>query len=152
MRFLGVAGVLCACVSSGPEPPSFDPCAPLVLAAAADSSDAERGSLDDAVGLWRAMLRVELTTADAADAPRLGVAFREAPLAFLGIYEPAGIAINRSVTDRQERAIVLAHEVGHAFGLSHVDDPTSVMHPGNRTVVPGPHDVEALTSLWGACP
>jgi hypothetical protein len=144
---------LVACVGEpGPEPPTFDPCAPLVLTAADDASAAERESLDDAVALWRAMLGAKVTTIDVAGAPRMLVAFRDAPLAFLGIYEPAGIAVNRGLTDPSARAVVLAHELGHVFGLSHVDDTASVMRPGNLSVPPGARDAAALAAIWGECP
>ncbi len=80
------------------------------------------------------------------------MAFRDAPLAFFGIYESGGIAVNRGLGDGGERSIVVAHELGHVFGLVHVGDATSVMLPGNLRVPPGPHDAEALIALWGACP
>jgi hypothetical protein len=157
MRIFGLLltallGVGCVGGGDAAAPPIFDPCAPLVIAADADATTAERAALGDAVGLWRAMSRVRVTTEEVADAPHLYVAFRDAPLVFFGIYETAGIAVNRGLTDPAERAVVLAHEMGHAFGLEHVTDGGSVMHPGNLTVVPGPRDAEALAALWGACP
>jgi hypothetical protein len=148
-----MALVTSACTGGpGAEPPVFDPCAPLVIAAADDSTAAERASLDEAVAMWRAMSGAQVTTDDLPDAPRLVVTFRDAALVFFGIYEPSGIAVNRGLTDPSMRAVVLAHELGHAFGLLHVSDPASVMKPGNLTVPPAARDAEALAALWGVCP
>jgi predicted Zn-dependent protease len=48
---------------------------------------------------------------------------------------------------------VIAHELGHAFGLVHVSPDTrpSVMNPGNTTVAPNDGDRAALEALWGTC-
>ena len=82
--------------------------------------------------------------------------FRDGAPAIYGYYEDttATIYINVEVSDPAERAVTIAHELGHAFGLIHI--PTSVrpsvMNPGNLTVVPDGGDAAALASKWGSCP
>jgi hypothetical protein len=72
-----------------------------------------------------------------------------------GDYDPTqgAVDLNLDLGDSRARAIVLAHEIGHAYGLSHVDPAVraSVMNPGNTTVPPGPGDTDALIALWGDC-
>jgi hypothetical protein len=48
-------------------------------------------------------------------------------------------------------ADVIAHEIGHAFGLVHVTGRASVMNAGNIDVAPNAGDAADLSALWGAC-
>lgn len=50
-----------------------------------------------------------------------------------------------------ELGIVIAHELGHAFGLPHIQGRASVMNAGNLTVAPNDDDRRALEALWGDC-
>jgi Zn-dependent peptidase ImmA (M78 family) len=106
--------------------------------------------MTDAQALWRDRgapalgLRADTT---------VNVVFEEAAEAFHGLYDDSSgvIYINTALTDPQELQIVIAHELGHAFGLAHVTGRASVMNPGNVTVVPNEADQAALEALWGNC-
>ncbi len=139
--------------SSGPQV-LHDPCAPLRVAAAADASAEERDGIERALSLWNGALGTHLST-NAADASELPVRFQDAAPVFHGLYDDQrGIVfINRDLVDAHERAVTVAHELGHAFGLPHVPAETraSVMNPNNLAVEPTPADVAAIESLWGPC-
>ena len=126
-----------------------DPCAPLALVATAPTT-AQQLALGDAQTLWRDHGAPSLgLRADAT----LEVRFRDAAPAFHGLYddEQGLIYINRDIVDEPTLAIVIAHELGHAFGLVHVSDRASVMNAGNLSVTPTDADRDALATLWGSC-
>jgi len=130
-----------------------DPCLPVVLVAAAGTTDAERASLADAAALWNAVAPLHLGVEPIAGATTIPVRFESAPLAFLGAYEPdqKDVVVNSEIPDEPTRAIVLAHELGHAFGMAHIEGRPSVMNASNSTVAPNAADAAALAVLWGSC-
>lgn len=85
----------------------------------------------------------------------IAIRFDDAAEAFHGVYDPASatITINRALTDRATLAIVIAHELGHVFGLAHVPAATraSLMNPGNLATPPTDADQRTLEALWGTC-
>jgi hypothetical protein len=149
-----------ACGPSGPSGPgvTFDACQPLTLAPDGDASDAQRAAIVASMALWSAVLPVRLSMAspsdpaDPAATSTVAVHFQDAAAAFHGIYEPttAEIFVNRDL-DGQPLSIVLAHEVGHAFGLAHVSGRASVMNAGNLTIEPNASDADTLMQTWGDC-
>jgi len=106
--------------------------------------------MSDAQALWRDRgapsvgLRADTT---------VNVVFEEAASAFHGLYDDSAgvIYINTEITDPKVLPIVIAHELGHAFGLPHVTGRASVMNPGNLTIAPNESDQAALEALWGNC-
>lgn len=132
----------------------FSPCTPVRLAPFADTTAAERDSLEAAVARWRQVGVTSLTLGETTDPDALPIHFKDAAALFHGVYEPESgtVYINRGLAGT-EREVTVAHELGHALGLPHVDRVTrsSVMNPSNLTVFPSPDDEGELQRLWH-CP
>jgi hypothetical protein len=131
----------------------FDPCRPVELVADGVATSDERASMAAAIDLWRnaAALRATLDPA----ASHLPIRFQMAAGAFHGLYDDqiGEIFVNASFVSADARTITIAHEMGHAFGLTHVptSERTSLMNPGNTTVPPTAEDVATLVAMWGRC-
>lgn len=143
----------CASSPSGPDL-TFDACEPLGVVPPAGASADQLASLGDAVALWHSVGVPQLSIGGTG--PTVALDFRDAAAVFYGYYDAphATVYVNDRITDRTERAIVIAHELGHAFGLVHVPASVraSVMNPGNLTVAPNASDLASIAALWGACP
>jgi hypothetical protein len=133
----------------------FDPCEPVRLEPSADATSAEVASVDSAVALWNQVGFVAATREDVAGAPELPIRFEKSFPALHGVYEDeiGEVIINRLITDPHTRSVTIAHELGHSFGLWHVDPDVrrSVMNPGNADVEPTAEDIAKLTDEWGGC-
>ena len=145
-------GLLALAACGGTSDPTIDvthdPCAPLALVSAAPTA-AQQAGLADAQTLWRDHGAPAIGLRAGAT---LEVKFDDAAPAFHGLYSDGLIYINRDITDRSTLSIVIAHELGHAFGLLHISGRDSVMNAGNLSIVPNDADREALSALWGTCP
>lgn len=140
---------------------AHDACAPLALHVAQATSIQQAG-VNDALALWRSHGITAMSISDAvgdAGDDAIHVRFADAAETFHGVYDPpsASILINRDLTTGKtsaELAIVIAHELGHVYGLVHIDrdDRLSLMNAGNLTTPPTADDQRALEALWGACP
>jgi hypothetical protein len=84
----------------------------------------------------------------------LPVHFQRAGAPFHGFYDDRNVQIfiNQDLDDHA-RAVAIAHEVGHAFGLVHVapGERPSLMNSGNITIDPNSGDVATLAARWGNC-
>jgi len=118
---------------------TYDPCALTIVV-----DETGRQGVDDALALWGFTQ---------ADGPPLAVTFEQAATAFHGLYddERGIVIINSAIGDPAVLAIVIAHELGHAFGLEHRSDRTSVMNSGNLATPPTADDRDAVNALWGPC-
>jgi hypothetical protein len=133
---------------------TFDPCNALVTLDEAATAE-QSASLDAALALWneRGGLRLRRAAPSTTEDPLLAVRF-ETLGAFRGYYddEVGEVLIHRGLRG-DTRTIVIAHELGHAFGLLHVKPSArkSVMNPGNTRTAPTSSDASAVRALWGDC-
>jgi len=133
----------------------FDICGPIGLDLGG-ATPAQRSGVVAAIGYWRGR-NVDLLADHPIDgAPTIPIVFQPANSIYRGYYddEAAIIYINEDLdSDPGARAITIAHELGHAFGLHHVpaDERDSLMNPHNLTIGPTLEDERQLTLLWGSC-
>lgn len=153
--------------ASGDPGLTFNACAPLEIAVGASSSAQQMQGIADALAMWNQQAGTALTSIAVASPapepssgpdtalPMVPLIFQVAAPPFHGFYDaPTGtVFINQDLTDVAALHITVAHEIGHAFGLSHVaaSARASLMNPGNTTVGLTPTDVDALAALWGRC-
>ena len=147
---MGVLVAACTSSSGDGLGPTYDACTPLrVVAPSADA--AQQAAIDQAIAAWRA---VGLTAPDrnATGADSVSVVFEPGSPASYGFYDGAGdqILINDDL-GADASPLVIAHELGHAFGLVHVapSERASVMNPGNLTIAPTAADAAAIAAIWG---
>lgn len=136
------------------DPVLFDACAPLPLVADADVTDAQASGIRAAIALWNERAGTRLTLAVDRGEPGLPIRFQAAAPPFHGLYDaPNGQVFINTDLAGQPLAITIAHEVGHAFGLSHVPagQYASVMNPNNLFVEPTAEDIDTLAMRWGVC-
>lgn len=130
----------------------FDPCSAAVVAAEGTEPH-ELEAIDAGLALWNQAAGLALARADVPGA--IPIAFVLTLPSLFGVYddEVGTITINRRIDAHDARSIVVAHELGHAFGLDHTarEEGASLMNPGNTTVPPTNEDVLRLRGLWGAC-
>jgi hypothetical protein len=152
---LAVALALVTACASHPDSTAiattFDACSPpelVTIGATAVQAD----GIAAAVVLWQRRGVPDLGSGSGSQLP---IVFQDAAPLFHGFYDDtsAKIYINSELSDAHTLAIVIAHELGHAFGLHHVDPKlrSSVMNAGNLVVEPTADDQTALESLWGVC-
>lgn len=130
---------------------THDACAPLSLVAE-QPTELQAAVLQGGQDLWTDRGAPALGRRAGA---ALEVRFEPASPAFRGFYDDREgvIYVNSELTDRRVLSIVVAHELGHAFGLHHVPEGErpSLMNPGNISTPPTVEDQAEIEALWGAC-
>jgi hypothetical protein len=148
---------LAACASNAPDDSVtfehvFDACTPLAINAPA-ASDAQRASIAAAADLWAAVGVVGARDGDAGSGG-VTIVFEPSTPSSFGFYDDSAstIYVDEALADR-ERGIVIAHELGHAFGLIHVPmtERISVMNAGNLDADPTIDDRDAVAARWTDC-
>jgi predicted Zn-dependent protease len=131
-----------ACAAEAPPPQVFDACAPLAI------TGDDAATIAGAVALWNG---VGVTSLGETGGAAIPVVYESdaAPEEY-GLYAGSAIYMNDDL-DPDQRVIVLAHELGHAIGLVHVTDRSSVMNPGNLVVTPTAEDAATVGQRWGTC-
>lgn len=128
---------------------THDVCTPITISSPAATASQMTG-IDDAFALWRSH---GVDTLERGSEGVIEVRFEPAAGLFFGLYddENSVIYINAAITDPEKLQIVIAHELGHAFGLEHVTGRASLMNPGNFGVLPTAEDEAAVDALWRPC-
>lgn len=160
MRRTSIVVALLATVAACDQAPSdehldivFDVCAPLTVVAPS-ATEAQRADIARGLDLWRARGITTLSLDGPAEDPTVAIRFEDAAPAFHGLYEDeVGVIYLNDDLTAEPLAVTVAHELGHAFGLWHVEaaERPSVMNPGNTRIVPNHGDLDELVALWGTC-
>jgi hypothetical protein len=134
LRGLIVAIAMAGC-GSQPTAITFDPCDDVRVADAA--------GVADAIAMWSAVGVTPFAIGEPAD---IRVVVTTGSPAVYGVYDEATVYLNAALVDPHERAVTIAHELGHAIALVHVpaSERASVMNPGNLTVEPTAEDAAVL--------
>lgn len=145
-----------ACLVTGCGPPLdddidqvFDPCTSQPDLSLVDAEQAS--AIASGLSLWPGL---NAKNAQSEAETRIAIRFQTAGPMFHGVYDDErGIVFINSRLEGVPLHITIAHELGHAFGLSHVSvaKRRSVMNPDNLVTEPTSVDEEMLRELWGDC-
>jgi hypothetical protein len=153
--YLAAALAVSACATNQDVETTFDPCSPLAIAVDSPHAD-DTAVVTAALAAWGRVLPVQATaTASAPVSGELTVRFLDGEQPVRGVYWDAigVVEISRDMLEPRAYPVAVAHELGHAFGLVHVDaaDRPSVMNVGNTTVEPTPEDAALVIAKWPSC-
>lgn len=125
------------------------PCQPLSVSMAPEAGEGRRAAVAAALETWNQHGFTRFTLEGEGEPIALHIAPGK-PM-FRGFYDPdtGEVLISHEVEDPFVLQIVVAHELGHAMGLPHVDpkERRSVMNPGNIALAPTADDGAAVRAL-----
>src|SRR6185312_11812006 len=128
----------CGAGAAGPSGPvlTFDACAPVALIPDAPPTDRQAVGLAAAVAAWNRLAGTRLTLEATDQLPVIPVQFQKAAAPSHGLYDgQRGMIFINDDLDGSPLAVTVAHEIGHAFGLVHVDPADRRGRgPGGRAV------------------
>lgn len=163
---------ICGCAKAEPDnfiDIVFDPCDSISIDAQAISTDEQYQAIQDSIRMWNDLLGASIKlhvpgpysefpltkNVFLEDADRtIPVVFDKAAEAFRGYYDDEnGVIYINDRLAKENIAFTLAHEIGHAFGLFHIEEDVriSVMNHGNMTIAPNLDDAADVEKLWGRC-
>ena len=152
--FFAALALSCASGASPTNEIFYDPCEPVVVVPDAAATAAQLEGIKAAIKLWKEVGVGSLSLESAPGQQHVRVYFKDALALFHGVYEPSNgeVRINNVMANRA-LDITIAHELGHAIGLPHVDRGAriSVMNPSNETIAPTVDDAKQLRERW-LCP
>jgi hypothetical protein len=156
VRLAAVAVFLASGCSDRSIDTIFDPCSELTVVAAEGTEPHELASIEEAVLVWDQVLPTEIAVGSSADAAgTLAIHFDSGDTFYRAIYFDAlaTIRVSRDKLAPEDYPIAIAHELGHAFGLFHVDsdERESVMNAGNLEILATRADADEVRALWAAC-
>lgn len=145
-----------ACAADQTVDTAFDPCSQLRITVSSDADPADAKVVDAAMQMWSHVLAVQYELVDDdGTADVLRVHFLAGDSFFRAIYwdNIGKVEVSRDRLAPENYPIALAHELGHSFGLLHVDAKArpSVMNVGNLTVEPTSEDAAQVRARWAAC-
>ncbi len=154
--FVLVGGIaLSACASDETVEVVFDPCTDLRIAVSSVADPADAAAVDAAMAEWSHVLPVHYEIVHDASPDVLRVRFSSGDSYFRAIYWDAvgTVEISRDRLAPADYPLAVAHELGHSFGLLHVDPSvrTSVMNVGNLSVSPTQDDAAEVSARWDSC-
>lgn len=131
----------------------YDPCEGIDIRTPEDTRPEELVAIDAAIDYWQTVSDIRISRSFWPPDQTLDISFEEAALLFRGVYEDelGDVVVNRRLKNPDDMAITIAHELGHALGLPHINSRSSVMNDGNLEFEPLESDVTALVDLWGPC-
>lgn len=151
----GGLGLLSACATDESVDTVFDPCADLRIAVSSDADPGDAAAVDAAMAEWSRVLPVSYELVEDTSPDVLRVRFSSGDSYFRAIYWDAvgTVEISRDRLAAADYPLAVAHELGHSFGLLHVDPAvrTSVMNVGNLSVSPTAEDAAEVSARWDSC-
>ena len=115
-------------------------------------SDDDESVLLGAFKIWNHACDGYFTFERVNDGAVLSVVTRSIGFGFQGLTAQQGFTAKISIdTGARDRAAVMLHEVGHAFGMNHSTDPNAVMSLVDHEFI-NQDDIDGIRTIYGLSP